>query len=108
MNSIKKHIRVFPDFYSTGIWNYPGSGMIEYKDLGISKELEKEFKDWILFYDNKCTGKNYQVLKKKEKILNQRGRELAVKLKKELPKKIIYYWPEWSGFKMSELEEIKL
>ncbi len=105
--NIKKHIRVFPDFGSSGIWGYPGGGMIEYEDLGISLELQKEFEDWIKFYDFECTGKKYGVLKKKEKILNKIGIQLANKLKRELPKKIIYYWPERSGFKMAELQEIK-
>jgi hypothetical protein len=108
VKSIKKHIRVFPDFSSSGIWGYPGGGMIEYEDLGISLELQKEFEDWIRFYDFECTAKKtFLVLKKKEKVLNRRGIELATKLKKELPKKIIYYWPEWSKGKMAELQEIK-
>jgi len=105
----KPGIKVFPDFCSSGIWGHPDGVMIDFEELSISKELQKEFEDWINFYDDECTGRpSYCLLKKKEKVLNKRGIELARKLKQELPNKTVYYWPELSGSKMGrKLIEVK-
>jgi len=106
--SSKPGIKVFPDYCSSGIWSHPKGGMIDYEDLAISKDLQKEFENWIRFFDDECTGRpSYCVLKKKEKVLNKRGLELAIKLKTELPRRTVYYWPELSH-KMGKLQEIKL
>ena len=95
-----KSIKVMPDFCSSGIWDYRTGVMIDYEDLSISKDLKKAFKDWIEFYDTKCTSKRtYCVLKSKEQILNKKGRELSCRLKKELPKTDVYHFAEHNNGK---------
>ena len=93
-----KSLKVMPDFCSSGIWDYKTGVMVDYEDLSISEELKRAFKDWIEFYDRKCTSKKtYCILKSKEQILNKKGRELACRLKKELPKTDVYYYADYSN-----------
>jgi predicted nucleic acid-binding Zn ribbon protein len=87
-----KDVQVMADFSSSGLWRYKYGGMIDYDSLPMSKELIKDFEKWIEFYDRKCTSRiNYCVLKEKEEELNNRGRDLARRLKKEIPDIDVYY-----------------
>jgi hypothetical protein len=84
-----RKLKVMPDFMSSGIWNmeWPDKRglMIGYENLKISKNLIKEFEAWIRYYDT-CFKSDYSTFKKnKSKKLNDWGRQLATKLKKELP-----------------------
>lgn len=92
-----KSLKVFPDFNSSGIWNNRTGIMVSLDSLPISTELKEAFEKWIYFYDDHCTSKKtYCVLKSKEQILNKKGRDLARRLKKELPGTEIRYLPEYS------------
>lgn len=92
-------IKVMPDFSSSGVWyfNPPelGDSMAELEDLNISKELASEFEQWIRYYDT-CFKPDYSSFKSKKMTdkMNAWGMALAKKLKKELPKKEIWYWAE--------------
>ena len=91
-------LRVMPDFTSSGIWGEDQDGketcMVDFDELGISKELEQEFEKWIYFYDS-CFDKDYSFFKPgKAKIVNETGFELAKKLKREFPNTEIWFWEE--------------
>jgi hypothetical protein len=89
----KKNLRlkVMPDFTSSGIWDADTSHMIDYENIPVSKSLAKQFEEWIEYYDT-CFKSDYSTFKKnKSKKLNEWGRELAKKLKAELPKAYIEY-----------------
>jgi chloramphenicol O-acetyltransferase len=88
-------VKVMPDFCSSGLWNDSKNGeMIEYEDICISKELQKEFEEWIDFYDT-CFKSDYSTFKKgKSKKLNEVGYELAKKLKLERTDLDVVYIPE--------------
>lgn len=102
-----KSIKIMPDFCSSGIWDNKSGIMIEFEDLAISKKLKKDFENWIQYYDDKCTSKKtYCVLKSKEQILNNKGRELAHKLKKEHINLEVWYLPEYNGY-IGEPEKIE-
>lgn len=93
-----KKLLVMADFCSSGIWackEDSSGGMIDLDDLNITKELQKEFEDWIIFYDDKChESRHFRFREEKAEELNKRGRELAKKLKAELPEVDVYYWGE--------------
>jgi hypothetical protein len=99
-----KEIKIMPDFCSSGIWNNITYYMLEYEDLNLPKELSKEFYDWIEFYD-KCHEKF--VLTNNIEEMNNKGRELAKKLKQLYPNIKIYYHGEIKNA-MLEKEEILL
>jgi hypothetical protein len=94
-----KAIKVMPDFTSSGIWlfkpNSDGDGMIDYDELKISKELANEFELWIRYYDT-CFKSDYTTFKNKKMAdkMNAWGKTLAIKLKRELPKREIWFWAE--------------
>ena len=98
---------VMAEFCSSGIWVYredSTGGMIDFEDLNISKELQKDFEEWIRFYDCKChESRHFSFIDKKADELNEKGRELAKKLKTELPGVDIYFWGE-SGSGMLDRE----
>lgn len=81
--------------------------MVEFENLNLPTELIKEFEDWIEFYDCKChTTRHFHFKGNMAEELNNRGRELAKKLKKHLPKIQIMYLGEIEGDMLPE-EEIK-
>jgi hypothetical protein len=51
-------LRVWPEWFSSGIWSvpYPGSrragGMVDYKYLPLPEDLVERFKEWQAEYDN--------------------------------------------------------
>lgn len=89
-------IKVMFDFCSSGIWNLKNGVMIDYDEINISKELEKNFETWIDETDTEHTDREtYFVKQNSEDIVNNRGRELARRLKREKPEFTIYYVPEY-------------
>ena len=76
--------------------------MVDYEELKISKELANEFEQWISYYDT-CFKSDYSGFKNKKMAdkMNAWGMALAKKLKKELPKKDIWYWAELAEPKFS-------
>lgn len=94
------------DFSSSGIWNKNDSVMVDHEELGLPKELVKEFDAWIEFYNTKChTPRHYAFKPEMAEELNNRGRELARKLKRYLPDIKIFYRGEVEG-DMLDHEEI--
>ena len=106
-----KEIAVMADFTSSGIWRVIDGetrGMIDFEDLGVSADLEKEFEDWITFYDDKCHERpDYNFKPDMADELNKQGLELAVKLKRELPDLKVFYRGEIEG-DMLPMKEIQI
>lgn len=99
-------LKVMADFCSSGIWRYETGVMVDFEDSDIPKELIKSFEDWVEFYDSKChTPRHYAFKEEMAEELNNRGRDLAKKLKIALPNTQIFFRGEISG-DMLDLEEI--
>lgn len=102
-------IAVMADFSSSGIWRViegRTGGMIDFENLGVPNDLQKEFDEWIEFYDDKCHARpDYKFKKEMADELNKRGRILTGKLKKLYPTIKVYYRGEIEG-DMLPLEEI--
>lgn len=79
---------------------------IDFSEIELPNNLEKEFKRWITFYDNDChTPRHYQFKGEMADELNKKGRELSKKLKILYPKITILYRGEIDG-DMLKYEEI--
>lgn len=99
-------LTVMPEFCSSGIWD-DRTYMIDFEDLNLSPELIKEFEDWIDFYDRKCHTKDIVFISKNANELNEKGKELAKKLKLLFPDTKVFYRGEIEN-EMLEKEEILL
>lgn len=89
-----KSINVMPDFGSSGIWNYETKFMIHFIDLNIPTDLQKDFEDWLKYYDESFE-KDYVTFKShRTNVLNKWGRKLAIQLKGFLPNLHVYYTGE--------------
>jgi len=93
-----KAIKICADFSSSGIWRGGKKDvslgcMINYDELNLSKELQDEFHDWIMFYDEKCHDFNFKFTDDPVKIkkLNEWGMELAYKIAKLFPETLVSY-----------------
>lgn len=104
-----KEIALMPDISCSGIWKVEEGQtgvMIEFENLNIPRDLEKEIEDWIDFYDDNChESRHFHFKPEMAGELNRRGKELAKKLKKVLPDIKVYYRGEVEG-DMLPLEEI--
>jgi hypothetical protein len=104
-----KRIRIMPDFASTGLWDQTKQpmktcgGMIEYDELKLSRELIKEFKVWIEYYEDSFDS-NYSIKPGRARWFNRIGKGLAQKVKDKFPQTIVTYWGETSqGLKKEEI-----
>lgn len=98
-------LMVMPDFSCSGIWTKGTNRMVEFEDLNLPKALIKRFENWIEFYEHDChTSRNFHFKKNMAKELNNRGMELAKKLKKYLPCIRIFYKGEVKGDILPEEE----
>lgn len=94
------------DFCSSGIWCKDDNVMVDHEDLELPEDLIKEFDDWIIFYDKEChTPRNFVFKPEMAEELNNRGRDLARKLKTLHPDIQIFYRGEVEG-DMLDHEEI--
>jgi len=90
-------IKVMADFCSSGLWNLKNYHMVDYDELGIPEELQKEIEDWIEFYDSEATERpSYCVRDEKAEELHKKGRTLARKIKALFPNRRVEYWAEMS------------
>jgi|WetSurMetagenome_2_1015567.scaffolds.fasta_scaffold1223865_1 hypothetical protein len=86
-----KKLLVTPEICSTGIWDGV-EGMIEFKELELPHNLQKEFEEWINYYDIECHKTRHFLFDgSKAEELNKRGRDLALNLKKIYPDVIVAY-----------------
>ena len=99
-------LTVMADFCSSGIWYKNDNVMVAHEDLDLPEDLIKEFEDWIEFYDRDChTTRHYHFKGEMAEELNNRGRDLAKKLKALHPDIQIFYRGEIDG-DMLDHEEI--
>jgi len=87
-----KTIVVMPDFCSSGLWNGKDGIMIDYEELNLSKQLIKDFSNWINYLYDKGYKKDYSGLRNNwVATVYEEGFRLAKELKKLFPDiKIIY------------------
>ncbi|MDD5650923.1 MAG: hypothetical protein PHF86_10990 [Candidatus Nanoarchaeia archaeon] len=103
-------LTVMPDFCCSGIWTNNINSTVEFEDLCLPDELIKEFEEWINFYDYKCHEHDCFTFTDDQneiKKLNDKGKELAKKLKMLFSDIQIFYKGETSD-KMLDKEEITL
>jgi hypothetical protein len=85
-------ITIMPDVCSSGLWESKAGVMLEYEDITTTPELIKEIKAWIEFYDREClTRPDYDFVSEKALELNDRGLEIAKKVKQLNPDSIVGY-----------------
>jgi hypothetical protein len=101
-----KDIVVMADFSSTGLWRKGKKSicglMIEYEDLGLSKNLIKQFKAWANAYDKTfiglAMGKHKTANKFDVDDIVTTGRGLATILQSKFPEtKVWYYFEDYKG-----------
>lgn len=98
-------IKVMADYASTGLWDVDSYKMIEVDSLGLSEPLKKELSDWIAFYEKNCEDWKPSEDRKLDfdyAEFTQKGKELALKLKSELPAVKVCYFQEDLCAKWSE------
>lgn len=99
-----KNFKIMPETNTSGIFNDKLTPL-PFSKLNLPKRLEREFKEWIQFYDNEChKTKRHIFVEKKANQLNERGRKLALKLKKLYPEsKISYIGEDEIGYILEEV-----
>jgi len=96
--------KIMPEANTGGIFD-TNLDPIPFEKLNLPKDLEEEFKEWIKFYDNDCHRTRHYIFKESmADQLNERGKKLALKLKKLYPNsKISYIGEDGFGFILEQL-----
>lgn len=89
------YIKLMADYCSTGLWSKDGT-VLELADLPISPELGTAITKWVQWYD--VHNKDYLPLDERAEFplqdFSNVGKELATKLKTEMPQTQVFYFDE--------------
>lgn len=84
-------VQVYPDALANGIWDSKGRNM-QYENLPVSKEIIKDLKEMSALYDKH--DQSHFEIKQKLYDFNLMSKEIAKKIKRELPDWKVYFFDE--------------
>ena len=85
-----KYLIIDAELNGTGIRDCYNGGYISLAELSLSSEIVNEFNEWVLKYEREHYNgfKNDDLIKQ----LDKQGKNIALKIKKELPEHKIEYF----------------